>query len=130
MSDPTLRAWAYLSQVVEPPCAELAALVDRVGPVEAAERVRRAHVDHPLARHTEAGRGIDRAAEDLELLARRGGRPVSAARLSDPRWAAMSWMRPRSVAGYATGTQQYFSDLPATNRPNSLTRAFFERHRS
>ncbi|MGH3633343.1 MAG: hypothetical protein ACRDTS_04430, partial [Mycobacterium sp.] len=27
MSDPTLRAWAYLSRVAEPPCAELAALV-------------------------------------------------------------------------------------------------------
>ena len=34
-----MRAWAYLSRVVEPPCPELAALVARVGPVEAAERV-------------------------------------------------------------------------------------------
>jgi predicted Rossmann fold nucleotide-binding protein DprA/Smf involved in DNA uptake len=41
MTDLTLRAWAYLSRVVEPPCAELAALVARVGPIEAAERVRR-----------------------------------------------------------------------------------------
>ncbi len=41
MTDPTLRAWAYLSRVAEPPCAELAALVRRVGPVEAADRVRR-----------------------------------------------------------------------------------------
>jgi hypothetical protein len=39
MTDLTLRAWAYLSRVVEPPCAELAELVDRVGPVAAAERV-------------------------------------------------------------------------------------------
>jgi DNA processing protein len=77
MTDPTLQAWAYLSRVVEPPCAELAALVHRVGPVEAAERVRRGKVDDVLARHTEARREIDRAAEDLELLARRGGRLIT-----------------------------------------------------
>ena len=77
MTDPTLRAWAYLSRVVEPPCAELAALVHRVGPVEAAERVRRGKVDDVLARHTKARREIDRAAEDLELLARRGGRLIT-----------------------------------------------------
>jgi DNA processing protein len=77
MTDPTLRAWAYLSRVVEPPCAELAALVHRVGPVEAAERVRRGKVDDVLARHTEARREVDRAAEDLELLARRGGRLIT-----------------------------------------------------
>ena len=45
MTDATPRAWAYLSRVAEPPCAELAALVRRVGPVEAAERVRRGEVD-------------------------------------------------------------------------------------
>jgi len=77
MTDPTLRAWAYLSRVVEPPCAELAGLVHRVGPVEAAERVRRGKVDDVLARHTEARREVDRAAEDLELLARRGGRLIT-----------------------------------------------------
>lgn len=77
MTDLTLRAWAYLSRVVEPPCAELSALADRVGPVEAAERVRRGHVDDNLARHTVARREIDRAADDLELLARRGGRLIT-----------------------------------------------------
>ena len=77
MTDPTLRAWAYLSRVVEPPCAELAALVHRVGPIEAAERVRRGEVGDVLARHTEARREIDRATEDLELLARRGGRLIT-----------------------------------------------------
>jgi len=77
MTDPTLRAWAYLSRVVEPPCGELAALVQRLGPVDAAERVRRGDVDGALARHTEARREIDRAADDLELLARRGGRLVT-----------------------------------------------------
>ncbi len=69
--DPILRAWAYLSRVAEPPCPELAALVQRVGPVEAADRIRRGLVDDDLARHTEARREIDRAAADLELLASR-----------------------------------------------------------
>ena len=77
MTDPALRAWAYLSRVVEPPCAELGALVDRVGPVEAAERVRRGQVDDILARHTEARREIDRAADDLGVLAHRGGRLIT-----------------------------------------------------
>ncbi|OBI55047.1 DNA-processing protein DprA [Mycobacterium sp. E787] len=77
MSDPLLRAWAYLSRVAEPPCAELAALVQRVGPVEAADRVRRGSVDDDLARRTEARRETDRSAADLELLARRGGRLIT-----------------------------------------------------
>lgn len=72
-----LRAWAYLSRVAEPPCPELAALVRCVGPVEAADRVRRGVVDDGLARHTESRREIDRTAADLELLARRGGRLIT-----------------------------------------------------
>ncbi len=77
VDDRALRAWAYLSRVAEPPCAELAALVQCVGPVEAADRVRRGLVDDDLARHTEARREIDRAADDLELLVRRGGRLIT-----------------------------------------------------
>ncbi|MBS2079370.1 DNA processing protein DprA, partial [Mycobacterium tuberculosis] len=69
-----LRAWAYLSRVAEPPCSGLAALVRCVGPVEAAERVRRGSVDDDLARHTRARRDIDTSAADLEMIARRGGR--------------------------------------------------------
>jgi DNA processing protein len=77
VDDPVLRAWAYLSRVAEPPCAELAALVHRVGPVEAADRVRRGLVDDDVAQRTEARREIDRAAADLELLASRGGRLIT-----------------------------------------------------
>jgi DNA processing protein len=77
MNDSVSRAWAYLSRVAEPPCAELAALVRRVGPVEAADRIRRGLVDDDLARHTRARREIDRAAADLELLAGRGGRLIT-----------------------------------------------------
>lgn len=56
MIDPTARAWAYLSRVAEPPCAQLAALVRCVGPVEAADRVRRGQVGNELAQHTGARR--------------------------------------------------------------------------
>jgi DNA processing protein len=77
VDDPLSRAWAYLSRVAEPPCAELAALVQTVGPVDAADRVRRGVVDDDLARHTECRRGIDCAADDLELLASRGGRLIT-----------------------------------------------------
>jgi DNA processing protein len=87
-ADVTLRAWAYLSRVVEPPCAALAALVDRVGPVEAAERVRRAQVDDVLARYTKARRGIDQAAEDLDLLTRRGGRLITP---DDDEWPLLAF---------------------------------------
>ncbi len=88
MIDATQRAWAYLSRVVEPPCTELAALVARVGPVEAAERVRRAQVDENLARRTEARREIDCAAADLELLARRGGRLLTP---GDDEWPGLAF---------------------------------------
>lgn len=75
--DPAWPAWAYLSRVAEPPCPELTALVQCVGPVEAADRVRRGQVGDELARRTAARREIDRAAVDLELLTRRGGRLIT-----------------------------------------------------
>lgn len=83
-----LRAWAYLSRVAEPPCAGLAALVQRVGPVEAAERVRRGAVDDDLARHTEARRDIDTSTADLETIARRGGRLVTP---DDDEWPLLAF---------------------------------------
>jgi DNA processing protein len=95
MTDLTLRAWAYLSRVVEPPCAELAVLVDHVGPVEAAERVRRGQVDDNLAHHTEARREIDRATDDLELLVRRGGRLITP---DDDEWPTLAFAALGSVA--------------------------------
>ena len=70
-------AWAYLSRVAEPPCAALAALVGRVGPVEAAQRVRRGAVRTELRQLTSARRDADRAAEDLDRVTRLGGRLVT-----------------------------------------------------
>lgn len=82
------RAWAYLSRVVEPPCAELAALVRSVGPMEAAERVRRGLVDADLAGRTQARREIDRSAADLEILKRRGGRLITP---DDDEWPLLAF---------------------------------------
>lgn len=69
MTDQTARAWAYLARVAEPPCPAVAGLVDRVGPVDAAELIRRGDVDDRLAKRTEARRDWDCAATDLELMA-------------------------------------------------------------
>ncbi len=89
MSDQTeMLAWAYLSRVAEAPCAALGDLVQRAGPVEAAERVRRGAVGDPLARRTSARRDIDCAAEDLELLERRSGRLVTA---DDDEWPGLAF---------------------------------------
>src|SRR6202012_3038394 len=74
MTDATLRAWTYLSRVIEPPCAELGALVRRVGPVEAAERVRRGQVDEVVAPRTEARCEIGRSGAFLKLQFQKGGR--------------------------------------------------------
>lgn len=81
-------AWAYLSRVAEPPCAELAALVAEVGPEEAADRVRRGAVAAELARRTEGRRDQDCASEDLDLLARRGGRLLTP---EDAEWPTLAF---------------------------------------
>ena len=88
MTDDERLAVAYLSRVAEPPCPEVAGLVRRVGPVEAAARIKLGHVDADLARRTEARREIDSAAKDLELLSRRGGRLVVA---DDEEWPLLSF---------------------------------------
>lgn len=88
-----LRAWAYLSRVVEPPSRELAALVSCVGPVEAADRIKRGKVEGQLAGLTEARREVDCAVGDLDVLARLGGRLVTA---EDAEWPALAF---RSFAG-------------------------------
>jgi len=74
--------------VAEQPCAELSALIDSVGPLEAAERVRRGKVTDELARSTEARRDIDCAAEDLDVLRRREGRLVTP---DDEEWPRLAF---------------------------------------
>ena len=87
-----LRARAYLSRVAEPPAPALGALVEAIGPVDAAQLVRaRAPRTDPtrsppaVAAETAARRGTDRAAADLALLAARGGRLIVP---EDPEWPA------------------------------------------
>ena len=88
MTDPVMRALAYLSRVVEPPCPDLDALMSSVGPVEAAERVKRRAVDDRLARLTDARHEIDCAVSDLAVLERMGGRLVTAA---DAEWPLLAF---------------------------------------
>jgi DNA processing protein len=88
MTDDVARAWAYLSRVAEPPCPELTALVKRVGPVEAADRVRHGRAGGSVTQHVEARHQIDRAARDLDLLAGMGGRLVTA---DDDEWPLLAF---------------------------------------
>jgi DNA processing protein len=88
MTDLVMRGVAYLSRVVEPPCPQLTALVSRVGPVEAADRVKRRAIDEQLLRVTEARHEIDCAADDLAILARLGGRLVTAV---DDEWPLLAF---------------------------------------
>lgn len=83
-----LRAWAYLSRVAEPPCAELTSLVNRIGPQEAAERIRRGQVGDELSRLTAARRDMDQAATDLDLIRRRGGRLITP---QDDEWPVLAF---------------------------------------
>ncbi|MBA0045097.1 DNA-processing protein DprA [Mycobacteroides sp. LB1] len=80
-----LADWAYLSRVTEAPCAELAAMVSVFGAHETAERVRRLDVPDRLRGIVQARHGIDRGREDLEILARLGGRLVTP---NDAEWPA------------------------------------------
>jgi DNA processing protein len=82
------RAWAYLSRVAEPPSRDLAAFVAAVGPIDAAARIKRGEGPPEVQRITDARSDIDCAAEDLEILARRGGRLVTA---DDPDWPLLAF---------------------------------------
>jgi DNA processing protein len=88
VTDDVMRALAYLSRVAEPPCPHLAALVSRVGPVDAADQVKRRAVGESLLRATEARHQIDCAADDLAVLDRLGGRLVTPA---DDEWPLLAF---------------------------------------
>ncbi|MGU3503258.1 DNA-processing protein DprA [Mycobacterium sp. C31M] len=88
MIDEERRAWAYLSRVAEPPCPELAAVVTQHGPVEAAAMICAGREHGTLTGKVSARREIDRAAEDLEILDRRGGRLITA---GDPEWPHLAF---------------------------------------
>lgn len=86
-------AWAYLSAVAEPPDPGIARLVAEVGPVDAAERIRRGAVPGELLRRTEARRGVVDPSADLDAIEALGGRLVCP---DDGEWpgsafAALRW---------------------------------------
>ncbi|MET8760614.1 DNA-processing protein DprA [Lentzea sp. NPDC004782] len=85
-TDAVRLARAYLSRVAEPYPAALAALVAQVGPVEAAELVRAGEVTPSVASQTSARRAEERAHEDLELVAKKGGRLLVPEDDEWPRW--------------------------------------------
>jgi DNA processing protein len=88
MTDDDRRAWAYLARVAEPPCPQLTALVARVGPVEAADRIKRGAVSEPLAHLVDARREIDWAQKDLRMLERLGGRLITP---QDAEWPLLAF---------------------------------------
>jgi DNA processing protein len=94
MTDERLGAWAYLSRVAEPPCPQLRALARRVGPIEAAERVRRGAVDSTIAERTESRRELNCASEDLDVLSRLGGRVVTE---DDDEWPTLAFVAFKGV---------------------------------
>ncbi|MGW8651288.1 DNA-processing protein DprA, partial [Nocardia salmonicida] len=77
--DPDARrlAWVYLSRVVQGPCAPLSALIASVGVCEAARAVREHELPAALRGPTSMRREIDAAAQDLETIARLGGRVIT-----------------------------------------------------
>ncbi|GGS61288.1 DNA-processing protein DprA [Actinokineospora fastidiosa] len=90
MNNELRLARAYLSRVAEPPAPGLAALVDRVGPLEAARRVRLGEVQPDVAAETSARRENDMAAADLEAAAAVGARLVIPEDEEWPSWPLLS----------------------------------------
>ena len=96
-----LLARAYLMRVAEPPALALHAFVDVVGPVEAADRVRRGEVPDTVRNETEARRKLDLAAEDLAAVEKVDGRLLVPEDPDWPAWQLLSLAAPtdRGVRG-------------------------------
>lgn len=101
-TDEVLRAWAYLSRVAEPPRAALAQWVAVVGPVDAAAAIRDGAAPPEVAPHVQARRETDCAAQDLDLLFRRGGRLITP---EDAEWPHLAFVGfgSQSLRGKAEG---------------------------
>src|SRR6478735_7831604 len=91
MLDRRRTAWAYLSRVVEGPCAPLLQLVESVGVLDAARAVRDWDLPEVLRRRTAARRHLDTAERDLELVARMGGRLVTPEDDDWPAWRMLAF---------------------------------------
>lgn len=100
MTEEERRAWAYLSRVAEPPCPQLAALVARCGPVEAAEQVKTGKTDEKWAHRVEARREMDCAQADLDILDGMGGRLITP---DDEEWPLLSFMAFKGIDNRSNG---------------------------
>lgn len=89
--DPRLLAWAYLSKVVQGPCAPLSMLVAEMGPEDAARAVRERDLSKVLGEQTAARAHLDTAAQDLALLASLGGRLVTPDDDEWPSWRLLAF---------------------------------------
>ncbi|MCV7193906.1 DNA-processing protein DprA [Mycolicibacterium brumae] len=96
--DATLRAWAYLARVAEPPCPELIAFVRRVGPQDAAHAIWTGAEPESLTALVAARRETDCSGADLDLLANRGGRLLT---FDDDEWPAVALASFRAGAANA-----------------------------
>ncbi|MEV5836002.1 DNA-processing protein DprA [Nocardia sp. NPDC052112] len=85
-ADERRLAWAYLSRVVQGPCAALSSLIESVGVLEAARAVRECELPESLLGPTVMRREIDSAARDLEVMERLGGRVVTPDDAEWPTW--------------------------------------------
>ncbi|WP_026917657.1 DNA-processing protein DprA [Gordonia shandongensis] len=93
MNDETARSWAYLAAVAEPPCASLIALVDELGPVDAATAIRRRSVPdahRAVLAVTEARAATDTAVGDMERCAETGARLVTRDDADWPTWQLLA----------------------------------------
>lgn len=90
-AEDVLLARAYLSRVAEPPAAVLVRFVEEVGPVAAAERVRRGEVPEAVATVTAARRAVDRAGADLAAAAAVGARLLTPEHEEWPHWTFLAF---------------------------------------
>jgi DNA processing protein len=90
-----LLARAYLSRVAEAPAPALVRLIDEVGPVAAAERVRSGRVGERVAAETSARRAVRRAEADLEAAETAGARLLVPEHPDWPTW----WFAAYSLSG-------------------------------
>jgi len=88
------QAWAYLSKVVEGPCAPLTGLVAEFGPEAIMRAVRdRGALPNVVRTRTEARSHLDTSAADLGLLHALGGRLVTPDDPDWPAWRMVSFTR-------------------------------------
>ncbi|NGP09276.1 DNA processing protein DprA, partial [Rhodococcus sp. 14C212] len=84
-------AWAYLSTVAQGASRMLNAAIEADGPEAVAAAVRDGSIGGALRRRTAARAHLDSAAQDLELVARLGGRLVTPDDAEWPAWQLLAF---------------------------------------